>query len=368
MVMPYLGDRILLRRDGSGRFAGRQSIIVERHCLTDPDPREVRRCRPRDRVPQARRGDRSRRPGSPRASGGHPRRDRRHCRDKGAGPDRFTAGRAVDGQGPGHGATYSLGRRQPPGGPCRLGLPGRGQARISLCRPRRLRRAYEHLCGRGFRPDASRRADARRRGRRGLRQGGKASGYRLSRRRGHRPPGKTCATGAPSTRATRMSCSSASVRVSSRTPRSVSARSCSIGARGAAGRAPGRRKQSAGRPFAATSPTSRGCRRPRRRRSRSGSDTSCTASRSVSRSASSRAHSSTCRKRSPRRLDLLDLTARRPRLGRVEPLDRRPRVRLRRRALSTQLGRRRRWRRLLRRGRGRRRAAGAAASARGAVS
>ena len=49
--------------------------------------------------------------------------------------------------------------------------------------------------------------------------------------------------------------------------------------------------------------------------------------------------------------DLLDLAARRPGLRRVEPLDRRPRVGLRRRACATKLGRQRRWRRLLRRGR-----------------
>ena len=115
----------------------------------------------------------------------------------------------------------------------------------------------------------------------------------------------------------------------------------------------GRRRPSAGRRSAATSPTSRGSRRRRRRRSTSGSATSCTASHSASRSACS-GRSCTCPKRSRGEHDLLDLAARRPRLGRVEPLDRRPRIRLRQRARPSELGirwgaaaalGRRRWRR-----------------------
>ena len=143
---------------------------------------------PGDRLAAA---PRARRAGDPRGARGRvdgARRHRAHRRHAGPGPRRRAARRALGREGPRVGGRHPARPGRPSPGPRRDALSRARPARAAVHVPARERRP--HAGPVGARPDGLRgaRLDARRRGRRGVRQGRPAARARLPGRGGDRPP------------------------------------------------------------------------------------------------------------------------------------------------------------------------------------
>ncbi len=186
-----------MRRDGRG--GPRRPAAAARRRTADPFERgglaggpasALRRRRARDRVAGTRPPDPADDRRGPRTGRRlAPRPGRRRGRDA-SGAGRCPRRRPDRGQDAGPGARYPADRGRSPGGPS-LRLPARssGPRGLSLHRPGRLGRTYQPLpLPEPARVDAAGRHD-RRRGRRGVRQGGEPAGPGLSRRPGDRAGG-----------------------------------------------------------------------------------------------------------------------------------------------------------------------------------
>ena len=112
---------------------------------------------------------------------------RRDCRHPGTRARRLAAGRRVVREGGGRGCRRAAYWRPSPGGPHRIARPAERRDAAAGGRARRLWRAHEPLSRDRSRSIRAPQPDARRRGGRGVRQGGEAARPRLSRRSGDRP-------------------------------------------------------------------------------------------------------------------------------------------------------------------------------------
>ena len=184
-------DRDLVRRDRRGADHAPRRDPCQRRRVAGGAARRLRRCRARDRVAPASRAHLA----GDRRSARHGRRVARRRRHRGGhsrpGPDRRAARRALGRQGDRVGARAAARARQPPARPRRLAL-SRSRSTWSRPSPACSRAAATRCCSTSRAASlgevARARHDARRRRRRGLRQGRAAARAAVSRRGRDRPP------------------------------------------------------------------------------------------------------------------------------------------------------------------------------------